>query len=348
MADYEQTKTTETITTTPKADPYEARTLPSYQAQTDAVNDQYNAAINSQKLALENAYNQNRTELERAAEKIPEAYNNALNDQASAYERQRRAFNETSALNGIGSGTGSQAQLAMNVANQGNMANIEKAKADAITDAQNKITDLHTNYQNSVAEAIAKNDYERAVQMLSEYRTQAQSVVSTAQAQADEDYRAYQSQLERENSSYSRTQEQAKLLSQYGDFSGYESLYGKETADGMKQAWIASNPDLAYNTGAIDANRYKEITGKYPAGYSAPGGGGGSPKPTYYGGGGGGGTTNYNSIAEAANAIRNGTAPSNYTLNGKPVTDATAGFIVAAANSGRTLHAAPNFNQDLY
>lgn len=290
MADYEQTKTTETITTTPKVDPYEARTLPTYQAQTEAVNNQYDAAINSQRLALENAYNQNRTELERAAEKIPEAYNNALNNQASAYERQRQAFNERAAGSGIGTGTGSQAALAMNVANQGNMASINKARADAITDAQNKITDLHTNYQNSVAEAIAKNDYERAVQMLSEYRTQAQSVVNVAQAQADEDYRAYQSQLEREGSTYSRTQEQAKLLSQYGDFSGYESLYGADTANNMRQAWIASNPDLAYNTGAIDANRYKEITGKFPAGYST-GGGGGTAKPTYYGGGGGGNST---------------------------------------------------------
>ena len=297
MADIEQTntRTTETITTTPKVDPYEARTLPSYQAQTDAVNDQYNAAINSQKLALENAYNQNRTELERAAEKIPESYNNALNNQASAYERQRQAFNERAAGSGIGTGTGSQAELAMNIANQGNMASINKARADAITDAQNKITDLHTNYQNSVAEAIAKNDYERAVQMLSEYRTQAQSVVNVAQAQADEDYRAYQSQLEREGSTYSRTQEQAKLLSQYGDFSGYESLYGADTANNMKQAWIASNPDLAYNTGAIDAKRYKEITGKNPPGYSAPGGGGGA-KPVYYGGGGGGSTVSISDI----------------------------------------------------
>lgn len=276
MADYEQTKTTETITTTPKVDPYEARTLPTYQAQTEAVNNQYDAAINSQRLALENAYNQNRTELERAAEKIPEAYNNALNNQASAYERQRQAFNERAAGSGIGTGTGSQAALAMNVANQGNMASINKARADAITDAQNKITDLHTNYQNSVAEAIAKNDYERAVQMLAEYRTQAQSVVNVAQAQADEDYRAYQSQLEREGTTYSRTQEQAKLLSQYGDFSGYESLYGADTANNMKQAWIASNPDLAYNTGAIDAERYRAITGKYPAGYSAGSSGGGS------------------------------------------------------------------------
>lgn len=261
---------------------------------------------------------------------------------------QRQAFNERAAGSGIGTGTGSQAALAMNVANQGNMASINKAKADAITDAQNKITDLHTNYQNSVAEAVAKNDYERAVQMLNEYRTQAQSVVQTAQAQADEDYRAWQSGLNANNASYQRSMEQAEMLSKYGDFSGYENLYGADTANNMRQAWIASNPDLAYNTGAIDANRYREITGKFPAGYSAGGGGGGSSRPAYYGGGGGGGTANYNSIAEAANAVRNGTAPANYTLNGKPVTDATAGFIVAAANSGRTLHAAPNFNQDLY
>ena len=324
MADYEQTKTTETITTTPKVDPYEARTLPTYQAQTEAVNNQYDAAINSQRLALENAYNQNRTELERATEKIPEAYNNALNNQASAYERQRQAFNERAAGSGIGTGTGSQAELAMNIANQGNMASINKARADAITDAQNRITDLHTNYQNSVAEAVAKNDYERAVQMLNEYRTQAQSVVQTAQAQADEDYRAYQSQLEREGTTYSRTQEQAKLLSQYGDFSGYEQLYGTDTANNMREAWIASNPDLAYNTGAIDAKRYREITGKYPKGYST-GGGSPSPTPVYSGSGGGGGGSKTVDFSDAYKAAQAAAAQGNtidwsgYTItnNGK-------------------------------
>ena len=282
--------TTQTISSTPNVEPYQAAALPSYQAQSDAVNNQYDAAINSQKTALENAYNMNKTQMERDMAKIPEAYNNALNNQASAYERQRQAFNERAAGSGIGTGTGSQAALAMNVANQGNMASINKAKADAITDAQNKITDLHTNYQNSVAEAVAKNDYERAVQMLNEYRTQAQSVVQTAQAQADEDYRAWQSGLNANNMQYSRSMEQAEMLSKYGDFSGYENLYGADTANNMRQAWIASNPDLAYNTGAIDANRYREIIGKFPAGYSA-GGGGGAAKPTYYGGGGGGNST---------------------------------------------------------
>ena len=273
---YTTKTTTQTISSTPNVEPYQAATLPSYQAQTDAVNNQYDAAINSQKTALENAYNMNKTQMERDMAKIPEAYNNALNNQASAYERQRQAFNERAAGSGIGTGTGSQAALAMNVANQGNMASINKAKADAITDAQNKITDLHTSYQNSVAEAVAQNDYERAVQMLNEYRTQAQSVVQTAQAQADEDYRAWQSGLNANNASYQRSMEQAQLLSQYGDFSGYENLYGADTANNMRQAWVASNPDLAYNTGTIDADRYREITGRYPAGYSSGGGGGNS------------------------------------------------------------------------
>ena len=256
--------TTQTISSTPNVEPYQAAALPSYQAQSDAVNNQYDAAINSQKTALENAYNMNKTQMERDMAKIPEAYNNALNNQASAYERQRQAFNERAAGSGIGTGTGSQAALAMNVANQGNMASINKAKADAITDAQNKITDLHTNYQNSVAEAVAKNDYERAVQMLNEYRTQAQSVVQTAQAQADEDYRAWQSGLNANNTSYQRSMEQAEMLSKYGDFSGYENLYGKDIADQMKLAWATSNPDLAYNTGTINAAVYKAITGKAP------------------------------------------------------------------------------------
>ncbi len=184
--------------------------------------------------------------------------------------------------------------------------------------------------------------------MLNEYRTQAQSVVQTAQAQADEDNRAWQSGLNANNMQYSRSMEQAEMRSKYGDFSGYENLYGADTANNMRQAWIASNPDLAYNTGAIDAKRYREITGKYPKGYST-GGGSPSPTPVYSGGGGGGGgTANYGSIAEAAAAVRNGTAPANYTLNGKAVSDATAGFVVAAANSGKTLHAAPKVNESLY
>ena len=77
--------------------------------------------------------------------------------------------------------------------------------------------------------------------------------------------------------------QKAQTLASYGDFSGYESIYGKETSNTMKEMWIAQNPDMAYRTGQIDAERYKAMTGVYPAGYNAPSSGGGG------GGWGGGG-----------------------------------------------------------
>lgn len=86
------------------------------------------------------------------------------------------------------------------------------------------------------------------------------------------------------NRNWSDTQamNRAQTLASYGDFSGYAYLYGQETANTMKEMWIAQNPDLAYRTGQIDANRYKQMTGSYPPGYSTGGGGGGY----YYGGSG--------------------------------------------------------------
>lgn len=82
-----------------------------------------------------------------------------------------------------------------------------------------------------------------------------------------------------------QAEEKAKVLASYGDFSGYAALYGQEQANAMRQMWIAQNPLLAYNTGAIDANRYFQMTGMYapgtePAASSGGGSGGGyySPK----------------------------------------------------------------------
>ena len=49
----------------------------------------------------------------------------------------------------------------------------------------------------------------------------------------------------------------------------------REEADEMARLWGAENPDLAYRIGKIDAEEYKRMTGKYPAGYGQEGGGGG-------------------------------------------------------------------------
>jgi len=56
----------------------------------------------------------------------------------------------------------------------------------------------------------------------------------------------------------------AATLAKYGDFSGYAKLYGKETAEAMRQVWIAQNPRTALHMGIIDEATYKKMTGKKP------------------------------------------------------------------------------------
>lgn len=50
----------------------------------------------------------------------------------------------------------------------------------------------------------------------------------------------------------------------------------QEQAAALRQAWIGSNPELAYYAGAITAKQYRKLTGKNPPGYVAP--------AAYYGG----------------------------------------------------------------
>ena len=100
-----------------------------------------------------------------------------------------------------------------------------------------------------------------------ENRTVGACLAALAQSSA---YQRAQALLNEYNNGYTRDLNTAKTLAAYGDFSGYAGLYGQNTANNMAALWKAQNPDLAYNTGRMTAEEYKAITGKYPAGYTAP------------------------------------------------------------------------------
>ena len=70
-------------------------------------------------------------------------------------------------------------------------------------------------------------------------------------------------------------QQKADDLAKYGDFTGYEELYGKEVADRMRNTWAAANPMGAYMNGTITGDQYYTLTGEYPPGYTPAGSGGG-------------------------------------------------------------------------
>ena len=195
-----------------QVDPYEAQELPTYEAQTDYVNQLYDAKQESDVAALTSANNQNMLDSEANLAKIPKTYQQAANTTEAEAEKNRMAYNEYANARGTNSGTASQAQLAMNIAKQNDLASIRASQAEAIANADLEITKLKTAYQDNIAAAKKDNDYQRAVALLQEYQTQAQSVVDVAQAQADEYYKAWQSAVDeaRYEAEWQRKDEQTR------------------------------------------------------------------------------------------------------------------------------------------
>lgn len=214
--------------------------------QTNQLNQMYDANKQAQLAQLESAYNQNMSNAQAAYNQINPAYQQRANDLAVQYERNRRNFNIQAAGNGLNTGTASQAALAQNSAYQRDYGNLRTAQQNALNEAQRGMNDLTAAYNSNVAAAGAQNDFERSRALLDQYKT-----------------------------NYSNQLTLAANLAKYGDFSGYNGIYDSAQIKTMKNNWIASNPDLAYRTGAITAAKYKKLTGSYPAGYSASGGGNG-------------------------------------------------------------------------
>lgn len=219
--------------------------------QGKAINDMYDAQKQSQLTQLESAYQASRAEAEAARNKLPGQYRQQANDLAAQYERNRRNFNLQADASGLNTGAASQAALAQNSAYQRDMGALRTSQAEAMAEADRGLADLERQYQANVSSAIADNDYRRAQALMNEY-----------------------------NNGYSRDLNTAQTLAAYGDFSGYASLYGQETANNMAALWKAQNPDLAYNTGRMTAEEYKAVTGKYPAGYQPTYTPGYNPKPS--------------------------------------------------------------------
>lgn len=244
--------TTETEETTPSSAELTRQYLDNYNTNREQkIRDMYSGQKASTLAGLKSAYDQNLSTAEQARDRISPQYQESMNALSATYERQRRNNNMQAAANGLNTGAGSQMQLGQSATYQGQQGALAKSENEALNQANQNITDLRTSYQNSVAQAVANNDYQQAAALLDEYGAQ-----------------------------YDRTMSQAKQLADYGDFSLYANVYGQEAADQMEKTWSLQNPDLAYNLGKLTADDYYKMTGRYPRGYWGGGG--------YSSGGGGG------------------------------------------------------------
>lgn len=254
-------------------------------SNTDAINALYDAQRQAKAAELQASYEQNRSNYQAAADKLPQQYQTQANDLSTQYERNKRNFNEQAVRSGVNTGAASQAELAQNAAWLKNYGNLRQAETNAQTEAQRQLNDLYAQYQINQNAANAQLDAQRGAALIDEM-----------------------------NQQYARDKAQAETLANYGDFSGYGAIYGEDAAKNMANIWAQQNPDVAYITGKITKDQRDNIKAGRPIndGLDANGK---RIKPVGGGGGGGGAALADIVRNELAQGVRSGTFTSDYAAN---------------------------------
>ena len=191
--------------------------------------------------ALKTAYDNNTATVDAQAAKIPGIYHASENAVAANNAQERQNMNEYFAANGLNNGAAGQAQLSQNNVYQKNIGSLEEAKATALNDVETQRTQISTQYQNAIAEAIANNNYEQATALYNEAVRVDESIVSTALNQAQLNYQYATLNQNQAQFNTSNQISAADNLAQYGDFSGYKALgYSDGQISNMTAAYKAA------------------------------------------------------------------------------------------------------------
>ena len=215
------------------------------QAAQNNINTTLGKSFDAQKQGLQNAYDQNMASQTQAANAGQAAYDAAKQNVYTQAAITGNDMNRWADRRGLNYQPGSQQALALGRARAGAAGSIAQQQQAALQESARQKALLSTDYNNRVQQAIATRDYQKAAALLDDYNSQNDWLDKNAEAMAA-----------------------------FGNFTGYEQLYGPDQAKSMQWFWIGSNPELAYNTGVIDAQRYQEITGRAAPGASGGGGGG--------------------------------------------------------------------------
>lgn len=129
------------------------------------LNNMYDAQLKSQLAALEAAYAENLSELDRNQDETNAAYNEEKRQAQGNAERSAANWRELANAQGLNTGAMGQAALAQNNQLQSNLNTLGSAQAQALANIQSQRSLLGQKYQLEILQAQADNDYNRA-QML--------------------------------------------------------------------------------------------------------------------------------------------------------------------------------------
>lgn len=219
------------------------------QGYQDNINSTLGTSLNTQKQGLTDAFKQNTAAQEQATAASQNSYGSANADLGVQAARTQAGMDSYADARGLNRQAGSQQALSLGLGASVAAGRLAQQQQMALEESQRQKALLSTDYNNRVQKAISNHDYKQAAALLDDFNNQNTWLDKNAAAMAT-----------------------------FGNFTGYEQLYGPGQAQAMQQFWIGSNPELAYNTGVIDAARYTQITGRNAPDYVPPpseGGGGG-------------------------------------------------------------------------
>jgi len=200
------------------------------------INNLYDNQNKAQAAGLKAEYDKNMSNAQAAADQIKPQYQTQANTLAGQYEKQRRNANLGAMVSGLGNGTGQQQQNAMRNAFMQNYGALRGQEAGAVTEANQKMADLTTAYNNALVQAQAENNAKRDQDLVKAYNT---------------------------NRDWYETQAQ-NMAQNYGQFGSMKDIYGEAQANQMRNVWIAQNPELAFRSGMISQAEYMNLTNKVP------------------------------------------------------------------------------------
>lgn len=160
----------------------------------------------------------------------------------------------------------------------------------AMKDTMGQTAALTGGYGNSYGQAVGQQQYDAYLQRLNDVLPtlygqaydvyaaegdQLQREFALAGAMRDTEYQQFRDEVGDKQYADAWALQQAESRGQYGDFGGFEELYGKDAAKKMKMVWSATNPVAAYELGYIGPEQFFAFTGMYPAGYEGEVVGGG-------------------------------------------------------------------------
>lgn len=164
----------------------------------------------------------------------------------------------------------------------------------AMRDTMGQAAALTGGYGSSYGQAVGQQQYDAYLQRLNDVLPELYgmardvyadegNVLNTqlglAGAMRDAEYNQFRDAVGDDQYNKAWDLQQAEALAQYGNFSGFEDLYGKDEADQMRLTWASANPDAAWTAGLITEDEYYKLTGKRPRG-GLPTGGGGTTRAT--------------------------------------------------------------------